>query len=400
MRKPFRFGIATNEKGDITSENIYAFLDNACNKVGVKFLSVDLTHDPVSTKVKVDGKFYSFIEIRLDNEEKIVRQIIKGVLSFGFPCYYGDVFFKIPYLEHVWRKAIILHAPDEEGNEGKGISVVVSYIDRQCGIEFPTSNFSLNEENIIFIPLDMNLPIDYSMLLSKSDRIMKNGIRSGEKNMRKIEGYLENLARATKIYGRQVVWNGSVPPPVQTMIGKISTLPGSVHDVIDTDSMLRLGLTNDTNRFVPENVDHSVTNPMDLIGDLINPDSIDDLTKAMETLIYNLNQSKFRGKNINIKKWGRNRIVIEMLPEDNHSPRDASVPFDGTRPTAFQTHDEPRRIVNIDPDDHDRTERENPLRDENQEEYLVEDNDFGISPRYEGDNWDDDDDEYSVYEEE
>lgn len=336
-RESMKIGVALREGQQADESWVDGIIDTARRALRLQPLNVNVNVDAKVVKIHIDGREYSFMEECFDNDEATVKRIAAEIANQGIPTYYGDVYFRVPGIQHVFKKSVVMLANGQSA--GDGYAITRSIVDTQCGIEFPAGNFSDSPSRVSFYSLGLALPTSYSQFMQTitsklSVTFPGTRFRSGSgmpaAESKFLEDFLVLVSKASKVYPLDMIWSDEVlPAPIQNMTSKVSVTPVSAFHYIDRNDATRLGISRHANRASmleaegQSNV--SVDNMINSLGNLLQPQSNEDFADSMKTLLESVNDSRFRG-HVNIEKMSPRQLIIEIdevsgQPQNRPQPR-------------------------------------------------------------------------------
>lgn len=334
-RESMKIGVALKEGRQADESWVDGIIDTARRSLRLQPLNVNVNVDAKVVTIHIDGREYSFMEECFDNDEATVKRIAAEIANQGIPVYYGDVYFRVPAIQHLFKKVVIMLASGQ--SVGDGYAITRSLVDMQCGIEFPTGSFSDNPSHVMFYSLGLVLPMAYSQFMQTITRKLsvtfpgtrfRTGTAMPAAESKFLEDFLVLSAKASKVYPIDMIWSDEVlPVAIQNMLVKVTVTPVSAFHLIDRGDATRLNISRYANRAsileTEGQVNIAMSNMINNIGDLLQPRSNEDYADAMKTLLENVNDSRFRGR-VNIEKMSPSQLIIE-IDRNARQPRQPSL---------------------------------------------------------------------------
>ena len=344
-----KIGVALKEGQPVDEGWVNGVIDAARRSLRIPPLNLNVNADAKVVSILIDGRQYRFMEECFDNDEAVIKRTAVEIANQGIPVYYGNVYFRVPAIQHIFKKSIVMFASTPSRSDG--YAVARSVVDMQCGLEFPTAMFSDNPARAVFTPLDMQLPMSYAAFMQTiNNKVAVNfpgarfyaGSPVPRAEAKFIEDFLVLASKASKLYPIDMIWTDeTIPLPIQNMMQKVSIVPVSAFQFIDRDDAARLNISRHFGRVsmieAEGNAVSTVSNMINDIGNLIQPGTAEDFADALRSLLANVNNSKFRGHNFNVQKISPSQLIIEM----------------SENPASRQQRVQSRRQIQIDHDDED-----------------------------------------------
>jgi hypothetical protein len=217
-----------------------SLLDKACITVGIN-LNLDINKETVEVDVKIGArnKLITFIEFPVENSKEEVDKVIEKLKDEGIACYFGDVHYRTPW-SFVFKKSVIISTSTGD------IKVDRSFIDQQCGLEFPTGNFSTSGTSAIFKSLDAPLPLEYNDVLDRLKKMCRfiHGDIQGKPAVDYTTKISFFLAAATAVYPKRMMWRGGIVPSLISGMLDDNVHEGNALLLMNRDDVDRLGLSS------------------------------------------------------------------------------------------------------------------------------------------------------------
>jgi len=327
-----KIGIALREDQHSDEGWVNGVIDAARRSLQISPLNLNVNVDVKTISITIEGRGYHFMEECFDNDEATIKRVAMEIANQGIPVYYGDVYFRVPAIQHVFKKAIVVFANGHARSDG--YAVTRSIVDTQCGIEFPTGVFSDNPQHAVFTSLGLELPMAYSTFMQTiNNKVAVNfpgaRLRAASTMTREESKFIENFlvlaSKASKIYPMDMIWTDEVLPlPIQTMEQKVSVSPVGAFQFIDREDAVRLGISHHAGLVsmieAEGNVTSSTINMMNDIGNLLQPGTNEDFADAMRSMLMHLNESQARGNDFTVSKVSPRQLVIELRPSPTQTP--------------------------------------------------------------------------------